>query len=71
MSFLEGLNKDQRAAVEKVDGPVIVFAGAGTGKTRTLTTRIAYMITEKDINPKNILAITFTKKRLTKCANEL
>ena len=62
MSFLEGLNKDQRAAVEKVDGPVIVFAGAGTGKTRTLTTRIAYMITEKDINPKNILAITFTKK---------
>mgnify|MGYP003304504376 FL=1 len=62
MSFLEGLNKDQRAAVEKVDGPVIVFAGAGTGKTRTLTTRIAYMITEKDIDPKNILAITFTKK---------
>lgn len=62
MSFLEGLNKEQRAAVEKVDGPVIVFAGAGTGKTRTLTTRIAYMITEKDINPKNILAITFTKK---------
>jgi DNA helicase-2/ATP-dependent DNA helicase PcrA len=62
MSFIEGLNKEQRAAVEKVDGPVIVFAGAGTGKTRTLTTRIAYMITEKDIDPKNILAITFTKK---------
>ena len=62
MSFLEGLNKDQRSAVEKVEGPVIVFAGAGTGKTKTLTTRIAYMITEKDIDPKNILAITFTKK---------
>ena len=44
MSFLEGLNKDQRAAVEKVDGPVIVFAGAGTGKTRTLTQRIVHMI---------------------------
>ena len=62
MSFIEGLNKEQRTAVEKVEGPVIVFAGAGTGKTRTLTTRIAYMITEKDIDPKNILAITFTKK---------
>lgn len=62
MEILEGLNKEQRQAVEQVNGPVIVFAGAGTGKTKTLTTRIAYMISEAKIDPKNILAITFTKK---------
>ena len=55
------LNKEQMAAVKKIEGPVIVFAGAGTGKTKTLTSRIAYMISE-GINPKSILAITFTKK---------
>ena len=62
MSILENLNEQQIAAVKQVEGPVIVFAGAGTGKTKTLTSRIAYMISEKNINPKNILAITFTKK---------
>ena len=62
MSILENLNEQQKNAVMQVEGPVIVFAGAGTGKTKTLTSRIAYMIQEKGINPRNILAITFTKK---------
>ena len=60
--MLSTLNEQQLQAVQAVEGPVIVFAGAGTGKTKTLTTRIAYMISEKNINPRNILAITFTKK---------
>ena len=62
MNILENLNEQQRNAVMQVEGPVIVFAGAGTGKTKTLTSRIAYMIKDKEINPRNILAITFTKK---------
>lgn len=61
-SILDILNKEQLQAVEKVDGPVMVFAGAGTGKTKTLTARIAYMVSECNIKPYNILAITFTKK---------
>lgn len=61
-SILEALNKEQRAAVEAVEGPVMVFAGAGTGKTRTLTARVAYMVKEIGIKPYHILAITFTKK---------
>ncbi len=60
--LLENLNKEQLEAVQAVEGPVMVFAGAGTGKTRALTARIAYMIQEKNIMPYNILAITFTKK---------
>ena len=60
--ILQDLNPQQQEAVKAVDGPVIVFAGAGTGKTRTLTSRIAYMISERKIPPKQILAITFTKK---------
>lgn len=56
------LNKEQLEAVKQTEGPVIVFAGAGTGKTRTLTSRVAYMISECGIDPKSILAITFTKK---------
>ena len=60
--LLDNLNKEQLEAVKAVEGPVMVFAGAGTGKTRALTRRIAYMIAEKNIAPYNILAITFTKK---------
>lgn len=56
------LNEEQISAVKQVDGPVIVFAGAGSGKTRTLTYRIAYMIKEKKIPSFTILAITFTNK---------
>lgn len=61
-SILETLNQEQRQAATSIDGPVMVFAGAGTGKTKTLIARIIYMINEAGINPRNILAITFTKK---------
>ena len=57
-----GLNEEQLKAATAVTGPVIVFAGAGSGKTRTLTFRVAYMILNKKISPYNILAITFTNK---------
>ncbi len=58
----EDLNEDQRAAVVCTDGPMIIIAGPGTGKTHTLTRKIAYMIQEKDVPAKNILAVTFTNQ---------
>ena len=61
-SLIQGLNQKQKEAVMKIDGPLLIMAGAGSGKTRVLTHRIAYIIHEKDINPWNILAITFTNK---------
>lgn len=60
--MLKNLNEQQREAVLAIDGPVMVFAGAGSGKTRTLTYRVAYMIKERNITPYHILAITFTNK---------
>ena len=59
---LSTLNDKQKEAVEWPDGPILVLAGAGSGKTRVLTTKLAYLVNEKSINPYNILAITFTNK---------
>lgn len=59
---LDYLNNEQRKAVLAEDGPLLILAGAGSGKTSVLTTKVAYLIKEKGVNPKNIVAITFTNK---------
>ena len=65
--YLNALNPEQLAAVKHEGSPLLILAGAGSGKTRVITTKIAYLIAEKDVRPSSILAVTFTKK----AANEM
>lgn len=67
MSILDNLNEEQKNAASKIDGPSLILAGAGSGKTRTITYKIAHMVHEKDILASEILALTFTNK----AANEM
>ena len=60
--YLDELNKEQRKAVEALDGPVLMLAGAGTGKTKALTARVVHLLNMRRANPNQILAVTFTNK---------
>ena len=62
MFDFSGMNENQIQAVEASDGPVLIIAGPGTGKTFTLVKRIAYLVSERNVKPSEIMAVTFTEK---------
>ena len=61
--YLDVLNPEQKAAVIHENNPLLILAGAGSGKTRVITTKIAYLINQKNVNPSSILSVTFTKSK--------
>ena len=69
--YLNGLNNEQREAVSYLDGPLLIVAGAGSGKTKVLTSKIAHLIEEKKAFPNQILAVTFTNKAAKEMQNRV